>query len=183
MTPLKNTIRSKIRREFLARNLIIQSIGGSGNLCHTLQFLDSSICKYHVLVDDDGAGRDAVKAAKERSLATTKNTILTTCKGLNEAELEDCLNPNIYIDEVFDTHGVDLNCKEFKNNKKKWSQRMKDSFQDQGRSWDKETEKSVKFIVSKKVEENPGGSVLKEKSGIFFALASAVENSLSEQNQ
>ena len=67
----------------------------------------------------------------------------------------------------------------FRNNKK-WSDRMRDVFLDQGIKWTETIEKDVKSIVSKSVPNNGKleNIIIPQKSGFLRGLKTAIERML-----
>lgn len=173
---------SVIGDAFKTNKLIIKSLGGAGNLCHDIIDLRNSMCQYIVLLDHDTAGKDAADKAINKGVLQQKEVKFTICNGCPEAEFEDCLNPRLYIGAIRDEFSVDLNCKEFKNGRKKWSERVKDSFLSQGSRWDQTVEESVKCIVASIIPNSISDIndvIIPAKSGFITGLVTALENMLS----
>jgi hypothetical protein len=65
--------------------------------------------------------------------------------------------------------------REFRGNKK-WSERIKASFQTQGKPWDDNVEKEAKAFVADAVAANPASSLHQNKRQSVDALVLALEN-------
>lgn len=139
-----------IKRAIQNGSLVIDYIGGAGNLSYKLAFYRSIQCNYHVLLDNDIAGRQAGQNAETQGLLTTKNVTYAQCKGSKDSEMEDCFNPSVYKQIIQDKFGVSLNNKEFKCNKK-WSERIANCFKTQGKQWGDAVEKKVKLSVAEAI--------------------------------
>ncbi len=122
--PLLAFLSSKITRAIKGNLLVIDPIGGAGNLPYKLSLLNNALCVYHVLLDNDEAGRIAFQKAKDDCLVSVKNCTFTNCYGMVNSEFEDCINPDIYKDAVLSKYSVDLASSKFRGNKK-WSDRVK----------------------------------------------------------
>ena len=85
--------------------LIIDDMGGAGNLPYKLSFYRNLQCKYHVLLDNDDAGRRAGQDAEIQGLLNTRNTTYTICNGSPNAEFEDCLEKTAYAEAAFQSLG------------------------------------------------------------------------------
>ncbi len=94
---------------------------------YKLSYYRNLQCKYHVLLDNDDAGRAAGQNAEQQGLLEIRNTTYTVCNGSSDAEIEDCYEKSVYIDIIWDQYGVDVNVPEFRNNRK-WSNRVADCF-------------------------------------------------------
>ncbi len=67
---------------------------------------------------------------------------------MQESEIEDLFLPKVYKTRFFEEFGIDLNKQMFRNSKKKWSQRITDCSDVQGKSFDEITKKNAKFLVA-----------------------------------
>jgi hypothetical protein len=152
----------------------IEEIGGAGNLSYKLSMLRNSLCLFHVLLDNDDAGRKAYESAEKDGLAGIKNTTFANCIGMRESEFEDCLNSNVYKNAIKDEFGVDLSDSSFKGNEK-WSNRMKRAFNAQGKQWTEQIEKQVKSVVANTISNDPSISLSVHKRSSIDALVIAIE--------
>ena len=171
---LLSGMSSKIRTAVQNGTLIIDDIGGSGNLSYKLSFYRNLQCKYHILMDNDDAGRRAFNTAEGEGLATLKNITYTICNGSPDAELEDCYNKTFYETILLEEFGVNINVTEFRGNKK-WSDRIADCFRSQGKPWSDSIEKRVKYIVAEAVPEDHIIALNSHKRSAIDALVTALE--------
>ena len=165
---------SVIKRAIQNGTLIIDYIGGSGNLSYKLSFYRNLQCKCHVLLDNDDAGRRAGEEAERQGLLSVRNVTYTICNGSPNAEIEDCYYKNTYQDLIFDEFGVNINVAEFRSNKK-WSDRMADCFRSQGKQWNDAMEKRVKLAVASVVPEDANITLNPHKRSCIDAVVSALE--------
>ncbi len=169
------TLSSKIKTALKNNELAIYPIGGAGNLSYYLSILKVQMCLYHVLLDkDDSANRERDKA-EEKKMLDSKNLTQTTCKGMSESEFEDCINSDIYKEKIFEKFGVDLDVKEFRTSKKKWSNRISDCFKDQGKTFNDNKKQAVKNTVASCIEKNLSKALCEHKGNSIKALAKALE--------
>lgn len=163
---------SKVLKEKLKENfLIIEELRGSSNIKYRIGELKSCFCSYHILLDNDEAGRRA-KADNE---IPDKDITFVTCKGMKESEIEDTIDVDIYKEEVEGKYGIDLSCKYFKSNKKKWSERMKDVLKASGKKYDEDALKDIKTIVASCVKKNPKKALNENKKESIEALTKSLE--------
>jgi len=160
----------------LMRNnlLVIEPIGGAGNLSYKLSLLNNSLCAYHILLDHDDAGRQAYDKASKKGLVTVKNCTMLNCLGMSNSELEDCFEVSVYKQKIHDEFGVDLDHK-FRGSSK-WSERIKNVFLTQGKRWSEGIEHDVKRVVSECVAERPEESLNTHKRNSLDALVLALES-------
>lgn len=128
--------------------LVIEEIGGAGNLSYKLTLLSNSLCVYHSFLDNDEAGREAFKKAENDGLLTIKNNTFVTCNGAMNTEFEDCLDTNVYENSIQNEFGVSINNSQFRNNSK-WSNRIEKVFLSQGKLWNNRVEAQVKYTVAR----------------------------------
>lgn len=165
--------------------LVIKSLGGAGNLCHDINDLKNSMCQYVVLLDNDSAGREAAQKAIVKNLLKTSEVKFTICNGSPEAEFEDCLNPSFYLAAIKKVYNVNINCREFRGNRK-WSDRMKNVFLSQGSQWTIDVEESVKYTIAEAIPnkiENINDIIISAKAGFINGVITAVEALLDRETQ
>lgn len=164
-----------IKKAIQNGTLIIDDMGGAGNLPYKLSFYRNLQCKYHALLDNDAAGRRAGQDAETQGLLNTRNTTYTICNGSPDAEFEDCLEKAAYIETVLSEFGVDLNVAEFRGNKK-WSDRVADCFRSQGKQWNDTIEKRVKLCVAETLPSDPAVTLNQHKRSSIDALVTALNS-------
>ncbi len=128
----------------LTNNIVtIHSIGGTHNLQSEIYSLQRYCCNYLVLVDYDKAGKDAIIQTKEK-LSITDNSVRYFMKSnKKDTELEDLYNAEKYKDYLL-SKGIDISNNKFKNQTKKWSDRISDVAVCAGIDFSKELENELK---------------------------------------
>lgn len=167
-----------IKKALQNGTLIIDDMGGAGNLPYKLSFYRNLQCKYHVLLDNDEAGRRAGQDAENHGLLGVRNTTYTICNGSPNAEFEDCLDKAAYKAAVLEEFGVDLDVSEFRG-QKKWSDRIADCFRAQGKQWSDIIEKRVKLCVANAISMDPSVSLNQHKRSAVDALVVALNAMLN----
>lgn len=160
--------------------LIIDYIGGAGKLSYQLGLYRNLQCKYHVLLDNDESGKLSFEQAESQGLLTLKETTFTTCAGSVNSEIEDCFSKDVYINQIFEKFGVNINVNEFKSNRK-WSDRMQACFVAQGKMWSSSIEKQVKILVTDALPEDASIALNSHKRSCIDSLVSALENILANR--
>ena len=174
LSALLPILSSKISKAMKNNLFVIEPIGGAGNLPYKLSLMKNSLCVYHILLDNDKAGRESFQKAKDEELVSVKNCTLTNCRGMVNSEFEDCIDPEIYKRKILDDYSVDLNSTKFRGNNK-WSERMKRVFMDQGKPWNDQIEKEVKYLVSNRILGKPRVALHEHKRNSIDALVTALE--------
>lgn len=154
--------------------LIIDYLGGAGNLSYKLSWYRNLQCKYHVLLDNDDAGRQAGLDAEDQGLLTISDVTYTVCNGSPNAELEDCYNKQAYQSVVLEKFGVDLNVSAFRGNNK-WSERIESCFRSQGKPWGDRIKNRVKIEVANGISADPDVTLNPHKRSSIDALVCAMD--------
>lgn len=158
-------------------HLVLEPIGGAGNLSYKLTTLANALCVTHVLLDNDEAGRAAFERASADGVLKIVDTTMVTCQGMPASELEDAFDREIYRQTVLDQFGVDLDDSAFRGNAK-WSDRVKACFEKQGKLWSGGVERQVKAVVAGTVVRSPAAALDARKRTALEALAAALERKL-----
>ena len=167
-----------IRKAMNSNILVIDEIGGAGNLSYKLTLLNNALCVYHTFLDNDDAGRKAYDKAESDGILTNKNNTFVTCNGAQNTEFEDCLNLDVYNAAVIDEFGVDLHQSAFKS-KLKWSDRVRDAFLNDGKRWNDRVESRVKSIVATAVKASPKCALNQHKRNSIDSLVQSIEEFLT----
>lgn len=172
------SMSTKIKRAIQNGTFIIDYIGGAGNLPYKLSFYRNLQCKYHVLLDNDDAGRHAASEAERQGLLDVRNVTYAICNGSPNAEIEDCYNKAVYENAILNEFGVNINVAEFRGNKK-WSDRIAGCFLSQGKLWNDAMEKRVKLVVANEISEEVDTVLNEHKRSSMDALVTSLETLLS----
>lgn len=172
----------KIGKAMKQNLLTIHELGGASSLSYTLSLFKNMLCSYVVLLDDDEEGKKAFDKAERENLIKVKDVTFTTCKGMTEAEFEDCLKPAVYQQKVKDEFGCDLSLiPDFKRNGK-WSDRVKTSFKKVGKPWNDTIEKKVKSLVVEEIKKQKDldNTLIPQKKDFLDGLIISIENMITE---
>lgn len=167
-------LSEKIAKALKNNMLVIEPIGGAGNLSYKLSLLKNSLCVTHSLLDNDDSGRKAYQKAEVDKLISVKSCTMINCAGMTDSEFEDCLEVDLYKNEILNIFGVILDIPAFKSNKK-WADRIKTCFTMQGKPWSDKIEVEVKSIVSNCVKKSPDKALNLHKRNSIDALVVAIE--------
>ncbi len=162
-------------------HLAVDSMAGASNICYKIGLIRDSLCETHCFLDDDDAGRDAFAKAEREGLITMRDVNLAVCAGMQQAELEDMYDAQLYAGMVLNTFRVTLNHPKF-STAKKWSVRMSETFRAQGKPWDDGVQSRLKAAVSQQVVASPSTALNQVKRAAFDYLASALEGRLQNKS-
>lgn len=172
------TLSSKIHDALRTNMLVLEPIGGAGNLSYKLSLLHQMLCVTHTLLDNDESGRKAFEKAETAGLISIKSCTLVSCAGMSESEFEDCLSLSCYRERILETFGVDLGSTRFRG-RGKWSDRVKSAFMLQGKPWNAGALAQVKGTVAESVMAHPTTCLDEHKRSSVDALVRAIETMLA----
>jgi predicted ATP-dependent endonuclease of OLD family len=159
--------------------LVIDPANGSGNLGYKASMHKASVCMVHVLADNDRAGQEQIEKAERDGVIKPAESHFVICNGMAESEFEDCIKLNVYREAILAEFGVDLDIREFRSNKKKWSDRVRDCFLSKGKRFTDSTKQRCKMVVAKSIAESPSDCLIEQKSTSIRSLISDLEGRLA----
>ena len=175
---------AKLGEALMKGSLAFHVLGGASKLSYALSLLQSSICNYHIFLDDDDEGRRGFKEAQESQLASSANTSFTKCLGLQEAEFEDLLDPDVYAQHFLDRFSVDVRIHPF-DGKGKWSRRIRFGLTKAGKSsasgnvWPKNEEYEDKRAIAQIVKARPATAIHHSRECVIKSFAMALDARLA----
>lgn len=167
-------LSEKLGKSLRTNLLVVEAIGGAGNLSYKLSLLKSSLCAIHVLLDGDDAGRQAFERAERDSLVNVASCTFVTCRSMPSAEFEDCIDVAIYKEIFLSQLGVDLSSTSFRGNDK-WSKRLRATLIEQGKSTHDGIIASAKHIVANAVAKTPKTALNEHKRNSIDALVASLD--------
>jgi predicted ATP-dependent endonuclease of OLD family len=173
------SLSEKLKNALSSGTLAIDTLAGATNLRYKVGIYKNLLCNVHALVDNDEAGRLGVQAALDLRLLDLKEITQTVCQGMTNSEFEDLLDEAVYSIAVRTAFGVVLAPKCMNTNKKQWSDRIRDCFQDQGKAWTRALERQVKDLVSNTAATAGLASLNQHRRGPIDALVATLEQRLA----
>lgn len=167
---LSNIISGAIKNSFI----IIDYVGGAGNLPYKASLIRSQLLNIHVLADNDDAGRESVQKSIDQGIIGRDEYTLTNCPGMPSSEFEDCVDPEIYREALQRIYGIDINVPQFRG-KSKWSDRIKSVFQTQGKLWNDTEKARVKMSVAECIATFKGDPLCRHKGEAIRNLVPILE--------
>jgi hypothetical protein len=180
LTALLPHLSPAIAKALKQFQLVLEQIGGAGNLSYKLSTLANALCVTHVLLDNDEAGKKAYERAVSDGTLRVADTTFVNCRGMPGSEFEDTLESGIYRAEILDSFDVDIGDAAFRGNAK-WSDRIKACFEKQGKAWSDAMKTQVKAVVAQAVAKRPGDALNPHKRSAIDALVSALERKLESK--
>ena len=136
--------------------MVIHSLSGASKLESYLNYLKENVCKYYVFLDNDEEGIAAVEKSKKSKLLVENEYNLVSYIGMKKVEIEDIIKKDLYISRIQNEMGINIDKTRINSMRNKWSDKMKNIYEQQGKIWNDEVEFKMKNIVSSLVEEYRG---------------------------
>jgi putative ATP-dependent endonuclease of OLD family len=170
------TAFSKSIAQSIASNyLVIDQLVGSGKLPHRLLAARDAMCSAYCFLDDDDAGRSAVKLAQKDGLLKPSEYMLAKRPGLRQSEIEDLIDTKLYAGYVEEAYGVNLQKKPFTTSNQKWSERLEAAFAAAGKLCDESICRDIKNHICGQVLLDPSAAVPDPFMPLLKQLASSLE--------
>jgi predicted ATP-dependent endonuclease of OLD family len=134
LTPLLQQSSAQLNIAITQGTLAIDSLNGGTNLAYKAGLVREALCLVHCFLDYDKAGLDASTKAEQEGILTLADINFSTAQGMQEAELEDLYDVNLYGNLLMNKYGVSTASPKFKGNQK-WAARMRETFKHQGQPW------------------------------------------------
>ena len=177
---LKNLLEKKsilIRRYLEDGTITFDVLEGASQLTQKISMWQSYLCDIYAFLDHDKDGQESFDKAEKNNLIGTKNSTFCILNGFKESEIEDLISLDCYNDAIVKKYGVDLSkSKEFRNNKNKWSIRVRKSFLSNGKRWNEKIESDLKNIVCDNVLNAGFSSINKRHQKPIKSMISNVES-------
>lgn len=167
---VKNALRDHV--------LVVKGLGGASKLRYHASLHESALCDIYVYVDKDQAGLAAVNSMISDGRLKMNQAQYVVSRGNNESEFEDLIRVEVYAEQFKREYGIDVEDKKFRVGKRKWSDRVRDAFEQQGRPFNEEFLRDVKIWLAKMVARSPVQSINEHKLESIKSLVSALEERL-----
>lgn len=176
LTPLFEKKSRKLKKALFDKELVIQPISGTDHIELHLSMAKSMVSDFYVFLDNDEAGRNAVKRCQGQKLLDVKDYMLTIYDDMSkESEIEDMLSEGLYGKTILEKYGVNINIGEFKAKNKKWSDRIEIAFKKSGKIMEENTLKEIKLSISTLVKGNVPNALRPNGDILFQKLIGALE--------
>ena len=162
------------------RRVVLKATRGTGKLASIINVERSNLSKVVAVVDKDDAGTDAVKKVIETNVLDQRD--LFQIGGLSkEVEVEDLIQPSVYLPALTDLFGRELSEKDFRTGNSKWAQKLKRALDKLGfAGYDQKMENEAKATVAKVVEEYAGDPLNPQYLENIESLADLIKSKLND---
>ena len=168
-----------IKKALVNRELMIIGVDSASKIDYSASKYKRESCICLAFIDNDESGTKAVEKLLESKDIEAKNIFLCKCKGMNESEIEDIINPEIYKEAVL--NGIDLNDSKFRNNKK-WSTRIKETADSQFKLYNEKALSKIKQTVMECVMKSTfDKAIIVQKSDIINSVTDTIEKMIKNE--
>lgn len=179
MKGIINNKSAKLAAAIKAGQVSLDSLGGASSLRSKASTYTSGACQVQAFLDDDSAGRKAETRVLEDNILKIRDINKCNVPHLNEAELEDLYDTNVYKEGFLMEWGVDPSANVSpKYSKEKWSKKMEERFSHAGKVWDNKVQAQVKLWLAEFAAKHPGIILRQELSSPVAAFIQTAESKL-----
>jgi len=161
MRAIASNRNAELANAISAGTITFDSLGGASGLRQKASFYQTGACLVQAFIDDDIEGRRAVERAIADKVLSVRDVNLCTVPHLDQAELEDLYDKDVYGVAFKTEFGVDPKKKPLGQPKQKWSNVTARQFKEAGKPWNDAVELQVKTWLAKYAAAN-AGTILKE---------------------
>ncbi|GHD46887.1 hypothetical protein D9V29_09260 [Mycetocola manganoxydans] len=104
--------------------VIFKATTGTGKLRQHIVREKSTVCRIIAVLDGDEAGQQEAKRLRDESLLVTGNIFLIRDTNRKFSELEDILEPRVYLESLSSELDRTFQAKHFSNRSRKWSKNL-----------------------------------------------------------
>lgn len=159
--------------------IAVETLNGGSNLSYKAGLVQQALCKCHCFLDNDKEGRTAFERARIEGILADADVNYVICNGMPDSEFEDVIDVALYSNLILNKYRVSLESPKFKGNRK-WSDRLKATFENQGKQWSDRIETEVKRIVAEAVAASPSTALNAHKRACVDGLVAALEMRIGE---
>jgi energy-coupling factor transporter ATP-binding protein EcfA2 len=145
-------VQSTTQEDLLTGRIVFKPTTGAGKLRSHLQREKSTGCRIIVVLDNDKAGEDEAALLISQGFLDQKSVFILRNAGHKPSEIEDLIDPGVYLDEISSLFGRTFKASHFADPKRKWGDKFTKAADALGVAGDQsENLKSAKIAVSKAV--------------------------------
>lgn len=127
----------------------IVNMKGATKASNLVVLYNSLLMTSFVVLDNDKCGNDERKKLLDKGLIENSDYFSLSCSDRAVSELEDFVLESAYADYIKTKYYVDIvRSNTFKKDKAEWSERLKKTFMELGKSYDKEIEDDIKEYIA-----------------------------------
>lgn len=165
----------KLGKALNENTIAIDTLGGASNLSYKAGLVRDALCSFCCFLDNDNEAHRAADKAINNGLLKVADIKYAILPGRRESEIEDLYNVSLYENFVLHKYGVSLKDPKFKI-KRKWSERIAETFKHQGQRFGDKTETEIKMGVAELVALSPDKTLNDKIRSPFDALVVLLEN-------
>ncbi|MCZ7929529.1 ATP-dependent nuclease [Agrobacterium pusense] len=180
LTEILSQRSEKIKAAISSGMIALDHLSGASSLSQKASFYASSACQLQCFLDDDDAGRRAVNKAISAKTVKIVDVTLCAVPHLDESELEDLYDKNVYQNAFFTEFGVDIKLKVKGKTKQKWSDNVERLFTENGKPWSDQIKQSVKNWLSDFARKNAASIVNEQLASPLNNFIRGVEKKIDQ---
>lgn len=164
-------VRSAIENGAIA----LDSLDGVSHLSYKARTHKTNLSDVYAFVDNDVAGREAIRRAEEGGVVLASEYTAAVCPGIPNSELQDLIDDAVWLERVNTHLSIDLTAADVTKVKGDWASRIKHAVEMKGKIWSQTLEATLKKIASEAATQKGAASLSSKRRSSFDALVLALE--------
>jgi len=170
-------INSRAAKDISSGRVVFKAATGTGKMGRLILRERSTACRILVVLDGDVAGDGRAQQLHNDGLLDRSNIFVLRDLGRDASEIEDMIDPSVYLDALRTEFGRQFNGAQFKNPRKKWSENLVAAASAVGLSGPPaDLLKDAKIAVSESVSRANTQPVKPSAMTVMEALSAAIWN-------
>ncbi|WP_100812331.1 MULTISPECIES: ATP-dependent endonuclease [unclassified Microbacterium] len=170
-------ITTKATKDISSGRIVFKAATGTGKIGRLIQRERSTACRILAVLDGDAAGDAQAQQLHDDGVLDRANIFVLRDPGRDASEIEDLINPSVYLDALKTKFGRQFKENQFKNPRKKWSQNFVAAASAVGLSGaPADLLKEAKMVVSHSVSHASSQSAKPTAMTVMEALSVAIWN-------
>lgn len=155
--------------------VVFKAATGTGKMARLIQHERSTACRILVVLDGDGSGDNRAEQLHNDGILDRANIFVLREPGRDSSEIEDLIDPRVYLDALKTRFGREFKETQFRNPRNKWSQNFLAAASAIGLSGpDSDLLKEAKLAVSESVSRAEIQSAKESAMAVMEALSAAI---------
>ena len=184
MRALKKIILAKSKKLKIgleSGTVVLDDLGGASGLRQKASFYRSNACVVQCFLDNDEEGKLASTRALREKILSVRDINLCTVPQLQESELEDLYDKNVYRIQFLEKFGVDIKTQPLGKPRGKWSNVAERQFSESGKAWNGDVKSEVKEWLSAFAADNSERILNQALTGPLDAFIATSERKMPDK--
>ncbi len=169
----------KLRNVLNNGSMRFEQLGGGTNVGYKVTDLRSKMFKFHVVLDNENVLQGKIKSLLDEKQIFDREYSFVRIPKFSESEIEDVFDEDAIRDEVLEHFAVDLKLQHHSWKHLRWSVRMKNVFESQGKIWNAGQESRLKWHLAYLCSADPEMYMAETKTSFLDGLLALIRKNFN----